>query len=256
MDLKTTIVVPTYNEANNIADLVREIFRACPAATILIVDDNSPDGTGAIAEKLAATFPSISVMHRPRKAGLGSAYVQGFTRAMQDGADLIIEMDADLSHDPAEIPAFLEAAKDADAVIGSRYNKGVRVLGWRFRRLLLSKMANVFVSHIMIYPRIDDYTSGFRCYRRAVLEAIDLRTIKSDGYAFQIEMTYRANKQGFRVKEMPIVFHERASGMSKISSGVIGEAFRLTFRCRAKFLDILKVLASNYRKYLFLDIDE
>jgi dolichol-phosphate mannosyltransferase len=250
--MKATIVIPTYNEADSLAGLVEAIFQFCPAAAILIVDDNSPDGTGAIADTLAARFPAVSVIHRTRKAGLGTAYVEGFRRALRDGAEIIFEMDADLSHDPADLPAFLEAARQADVVIGSRYKDGVRVLGWRFRRLFLSKMANIFVSHIMVHPRVDDYTSGYRCYRRAVLEAIDLQTIRSDGYAFQIEMAYRAHKHGFSVVEIPIIFRERAAGISKISRNVVSEAFRLTLRNHAPLRDILRVLAFSYKKYLFL----
>ncbi len=161
-------------------------------------------------------------------------------------------MDADLSHDPADLPAFLEAARQADVVIGSRYKDGVRVLGWRFRRLFLSKMANIFVSHIMVHPRVDDYTSGYRCYRRAVLEAINLQTIRSDGYAFQIEMAHRAYCHGFTVVETPIIFHERVCGVSKISRNVVSEAFRLTLRHHAPLRDIGRVLATSYKKYLFL----
>ncbi len=250
--MKTTIVIPTYNEAGNLERLVPGIFQACPEAAILIVDDNSPDGTGALADKLATQFPAISVIHRPRKAGLGTAYVEGFIRALKDGAEIIFEMDADLSHDPADIPAFLEAARTADMVIGSRYKDGVRVLGWRFRRLFLSKMANIFVSHVMIYPRADDYSSGYRCYRRAVLEKIRLRTIISDGYAFQIEMAHLAHKQGFKVEEIPIIFRERIAGSSKISPHVVREAFWLTLRYRAPLGDIIRLIGTVYKKYLYM----
>lgn len=251
--MKTFIVTPTYNEYENIRKLVPAVLDVHPEAEIVIVDDNSPDGTGHLADQLMQEHPGVHVIHRPEKAGLGTAYVTGFKYALDKGADCVFEMDADFSHDPREIPSFLTAIRESDVVIGSRYMNGVRVEGWRFRRLLLSKFANIFVSHLMIYPPIKDYTAGYRCYRRSVLEAIDLDAVQSDGYAFQIEMTWRANRHGFRITEIPIIFRERENGFSKISRQVVREAVLITLKHRAPLRDILRVIASNYRRYLFLE---
>jgi dolichol-phosphate mannosyltransferase len=247
------IIIPTYNEAENLENLINQILVLHPTVNIIVVDDNSPDGTGEIVEALSHKDHRINVVHRHRKSGLGTAYVEGFKQALDKHADIIFEMDADFSHDPNDLQDFFEAIKTADLVIGSRYVGGVRVLGWRFRRLFVSKMANIFVSHVMVNPRIDDYTAGYRCYRRKVLESIDLNNIYSDGYAFQIEMTHLAFQKGFRVTEIPIVFKERESGISKISRNVVWEAFWLTLRLRAPITEITKTLALSYRKYLFLD---
>lgn len=246
--MTATIVIPTYNEADNIEDLVRKIFRLHPQMNLIIVDDNSPDGTGKIADRLSWEFPNVSVLHRPQKAGLGRAYVAGFKEALKRGADIIFEMDADFSHHPKYLRWFLAKIEKADLVIGSRYLDGVRVEGWRFRRLLFSKLANIFVSYLMVRP-VWDFTSGYRCYRRAVLESIDLEQVKSDGYAFQIEMTYLAFKNGFRVREIPILFKERREGYSKISRRVIWEALWLTWKCRAGFSEIMKHLVFLFRDY-------
>ena len=250
--MKSVIVLPTYNEANNLQKLVVRIFQDYPQIHLIIVDDNSPDGTGAMADRLAEQYPSIQVIHRPGKAGLGSAYIIGFKRALLEGADLIFEMDADFSHDPKYLKDFLKTIETADVVIGSRYIDGVRVAGWRFRRLLLSKVANMFVSYIMVKP-IWDFTAGFRCYRRKVLESIELDKVKSDGYAFQIEMTYLAFEHGFRVIEIPILFKERIDGVSKISRNIVWEAFWLTWKCHAPILEIIKHLSylfKDYRKFV------
>ena len=230
--MKTYIVVPTFNEADNLSSLVETVILLYPQINIIIVDDNSQDGTGEIAEKISQKHSSVDVIHRPFKSGLGTAYVAGFRKALTDGAELIFEMDGDLSHDPKYIDDFVEAIQNADLVIGSRYINGVRVEGWRFRRLLLSKLANIYVSHIMVKP-LWDFTGGYRCYRRKVLEAIDLNSIKSDGYAFQIEMTYLTYKHNFRIVEIPILFREREKGYSKLSKGVVMEAIWLTLKCRA-----------------------
>lgn len=246
--MSTFIVIPTYNEADNLEPLVHRILVAYPEFRIVVVDDNSPDGTGIIADRLAEKNDHIDVIHRPEKKGLGTAYVAGFKYAIEHGAELIFEMDADFSHDPIYLDVFLEAAQTADLVIGSRYINGVRVEGWRFRRLLLSKFANIFVSYIMVRP-VWDFTAGFRCYRRCVLEAIDLGTIRSDGYAFQIEMTYHAFENGFRVREIPILFKERQHGASKISRRVIMEAFWMTFVCRASIWQIIKHLSFLFKDY-------
>ncbi len=244
------IVIPTYNEATNLAPLVQKILSRHPDFSIIIVDDNSPDGTGKIADRLAEQHPSCSVIHQPNKTGLGKAYIKGFKEALKMDADPIFEMDADFSHDPRYLDDFLEAIKYYDLVIGSRYINGVRVEGWKFRRLLLSKIANIYVSYLMVKP-IWDFTAGYRCYRRSVLERFNLDKIQSDGYAFQIEMTYLAFKHGFKVREIPILFKEREHGFSKISRSVIWEAFWLTLRCRAPLLEIIKHL-----QFIFKDYDE
>ena len=241
------IVIPTYDEKKNIERLVHTIFEIKPDFYITIVDDNSPDGTGQIADNLAKTYQSVHVIHRPKKQGLGPAYVEGFKYALSSGADYIFEMDADFSHDPHRLPDFLEAIEDYDLVLGSRYLNGVRVEGWRFRRLLLSKFANIYASYIMVLP-IWDFTGGFRCYRREVLESIALDQIHSDGYAFQIEMLYYTYKNGFHIKEIPFLFRERAHGFSKISRHVVWEAFWLVLRFHAPLREIF-----NHLRYLFND---
>jgi len=246
--MKTFIFIPTYNEAVNLERLVGQIFTLHPDFHILIVDDNSPDGTGDIAEGLRQENSHIHVIHRPKKTGLGTAYIEGFKQALSLGADLIFEMDADFSHDPKYLQDFVKTTQTADLVIGSRYMNGVRVEGWRFRRLVLSKFANMYVSYIMVTP-VWDFTAGFRCYRRKVLESIDLNSVKSDGYAFQIEMTYLAFKHGFRVAEIPILFKEREGGYSKIGRNIIWEAFWLTLRCRASIWEIIKHLNFLFKDY-------
>lgn len=246
--MKTYIVIPTYNEAANLEALVGQIYTLHPDFNIIIVDDNSPDGTGRIADSLSVKYPSLSAIHRPRKQGLGSAYVEGFKKALSQGADLIFEMDADFSHDPKYLNEFLQTIQKADLVIGSRYIDGVRVEGWRFRRLLLSKFANMYVSYIMVKP-VWDFTAGFRCYRRKVLESFNLNEIRSDGYAFQIEMTYLTFKNNFKVREIPIIFKEREHGYSKISRKVVREAIWLTLKCRAPILEIIKHLSFLFKDY-------
>lgn len=246
--MKTFIVMPTYNEADNLERMASSIFGKHPDFNMIIVDDNSPDGTGAIADRLAREDSRVHVIHRPKKAGLGTAYVRGFKEALAMDADLIFEMDADFSHDVKYLADFIEASKESDLVIGSRYLNGVRVEGWRFRRLLLSKFANIYVSYVVVKP-VWDFTAGFRCYRRDVLAAIDLDSVRSDGYAFQIEMTYLTFKHGFRVKEIPITFKEREHGYSKISRRVIWEAFWVTLKCRAPILEIIKHLSFLFKDY-------
>lgn len=248
--MKVFIVVPTYNEAENIRDFINTIFNLHPGFNILVIDDNSPDGTGKIVEELSKKDCRIRVIHRPGKMGLGTAYSSGFKHALQLGADLIFEMDADFSHGPEYLSNFIEAAKDYDLVIGSRYVNGVRVEGWRFRRLLLSKFANIFVSYMLVLP-VWDFTAGYRCYHRQVLEKMDLDKVKSDGYAFQIEMTYFAFKNNFKVLEIPIIFRERKSGESKISRNIVKEAFWMTLRLRASLREIL-----GHFSYLFKDYNE
>lgn len=246
--MNATIVIPTYNEAENIESLIRQILELHPDFNIIVVDDNSPDGTGKIADTLAQKDNRIGAIHRLKKLGLGSAYVEGFKKALADGADLIFEMDADFSHNPHYLHDFLTASKSADLVIGSRYVNGVRVEGWRFRRLLMSKLANMYVSYITAKP-LWDFTAGFRCYRRHVLERFDLNNVESDGYAFQIEMTHLAFQHGFKVVEIPITFRERANGVSKISGNVMWEAFWLTLKYHAPLREMFQRLSYIFKDY-------
>ena len=246
--MRVYIVIPTYDEVKNLSKLAGAIFTFHPEVNIIVIDDNSPDGTGEIADLLSRKYPRLDVIHRARKAGLGTAYVEGFKQALEKGADLIIEMDADFSHGPEYLKELIDASIKADVVIGSRYVNGVRVEGWRFRRLLLSKLANIFVSFVMVRP-VWDFTAGFRCYNRKVLESIDLDRISSDGYAFQIEMTHRVFEHGFKVLEVPIIFRERVNGYSKISRKVIWEAFWITLKCRAPLLKIFKHLSFLFKDY-------
>jgi len=246
--MKVYVIIPTYNEAENLESIVERVLSLHPMFNIIVVDDNSPDGTGKIADDLSKKDHRIHAIHRPNKAGLGTAYIKGFKEALAKGADLIFEMDADFSHDPKYLQDFMEASKRADLVIGSRYVNGVRVEGWRFRRLLLSKFANMYVSYVMVRP-VWDFTAGFRCYRRKVLESMEIDNVKSDGYAFQIEMTYLTFKNGFKVLEIPIIFREREHGYSKISRKVVWEAFWLALKCHAPILEILKHLSFLFKDY-------
>ncbi len=229
--MKSLIIIPTYKEKENIERLVRTLFDLGQEIEILIVDDNSPDGTGDIADRLAAQDDRVHVLHRPGKLGLGSAYIQGFKFALDHGYDLIFEMDADFSHDPSYIPHFLEKIGECDLVLGSRYVQGVNVINWPMSRLLLSYFANFYTRIITGLP-VKDATGGFKCYRRSVLQAIDLDNVKSDGYSFQIEMTFKCWKKGFRISEMPIIFYERQRGHSKMSKKIVREAVVMVWRLR------------------------
>jgi dolichol-phosphate mannosyltransferase len=217
------IVVPTYNEEQNIEPMISALMEAGPHVGVLIVDDNSPDGTAARVEAIAAQNPRVRLLARPAKMGLGSAYIAGFRDAMEHGARIIVQMDADFSHDPRYVPDLLKAVENCDVVIGSRYLTGVNVVNWPIQRLLLSYFANFYTRVVTGLP-VHDATSGFKCFRREVLEAIDLDRIISDGYCFQIETTFRAWRKGFRIVEIPIVFVERHSGTSKMSKHIIWEA--------------------------------
>ena len=233
--MKAMVIIPTYNEAENLEKLIASIRALPDFFEITIVDDNSPDGTGKLAEKIAASDPGVHVLHRTGKLGLGTAYVEGFKYALRNGVEAVIEMDADFSHDPMELPNFIARLQQgADVVIGSRYVNGVRVLNWSFKRLLLSKMATLYVDLVtgMGSETITDATAGFKCYRRKVLETIDLDRIHSNGYAFQIEMKYRAHKKGFRLAEIPITFNDRHVGQSKMSRRIIFEALWIAWRLR------------------------
>ncbi|HEX3513828.1 MAG TPA: polyprenol monophosphomannose synthase [Trebonia sp.] len=218
------MVMPTYNERQNLEIIVGRIREAVPDADLLVVDDNSPDGTGDLADKLAESDPRVDVLHRTQKAGLGRAYVAGFTLALESGYDLIVEMDADGSHRPEDLPKLLATSKQADAVIGSRYVPGGTVVNWPKSREFLSKGANLY-NRIMLGVQVKDATGGFRVYRAATLRRIDLNGIESAGYCFQIDMTLRVLQAGMTITEVPITFVERERGASKMSRTVIFEAF-------------------------------
>jgi len=235
--VKALVIVPTYNEAENIPELVPRILEQDPGMEILVVDDNSTDGTGALVDELRKTEPRLHVLHRPRKLGLGTAYVAGFRFALEHKYDLVFEMDADFSHDPDSIPAFLDAVKDADLVLGSRYLNGVTVVNWPLSRLILSYGANLYTRLITGMP-IKDATGGFKCFRRATLEAINLDRVRSDGYGFQIEMNFKAWRKGLRIKEIPILFVDRRVGISKMNRKIIWEAMWLVWKMR--FLDVMR----------------
>jgi len=229
--VKAIVIIPTYNEKGNIAKLAGEILAQHPDIHILFVDDNSPDGTGLLADELAAANNRISVIHRPGKLGLGSAYCEGFRKAMELGADYLIEMDADFSHDPSILPLFLETIKVSDLVIGSRYLNGVSVVNWPLRRLMLSYFASIYTRFITGLD-IMDCTSGFKCFRRSTIEAINLDAITSDGYSFQIEMNYRCKEKGFRIVEVPIIFIDRHAGSSKMSRKIVCEAVFMVWKLK------------------------
>jgi dolichol-phosphate mannosyltransferase len=216
-----TVCLPTYNERDNLERMVRALGRH--DVRVLVIDDDSPDGTGAIADRLAAELPYVEVLHRPRKEGLGPAYVAGFRAALENGAELVLEMDCDFSHDPADVPRLIGAAADADLVLGSRYVRGGRIGNWGALRRLVSVGGSLY-ARVVLGSSIRDLTGGFKCYRRAVLETIDLDAVSSRGYAFQIETTYRALRAGFRVVEIPITFLDREVGGSKMSRAIVLEA--------------------------------
>lgn len=218
------LVVPTYNEADNIEPLVRAVREHLPASRcVLIVDDGSPDGTGEIADRMAAAHDDVEVLHRAAKGGLGPAYVAGFQRALAAGARLVAQMDADFSHDPADLPRLLAALEGADLVLGSRYVPGGGVTDWGPLRRMISRGGSAY-ARLVLGVGIRDLTGGFKVYRREVLEAIDLPSLAALGYAFQVETTYRALRAGFRVAEVPIVFRDRRVGQSKMSAGIVFEA--------------------------------
>lgn len=228
---KTLIVTPTYNEADNIEKFVKEVLKQAPEIEVLVVDDNSPDGTGDIVDKLKKEDSRIHVIHRAGKKGLGTAYVEGFRYAIQNKFDYIFEMDADFSHDPSEIPTFLKMIESCDLVLGSRYTNGVRVINWPIRRLILSYGANVYTRIITGMP-VKDATGGFKCFRRKVLEAINLDKIHSNGYAFQIEMNFKSWCKGFKLCEHPIIFMDRRSGTSKMSKKIVYEAVFMVWKLK------------------------
>jgi dolichol-phosphate mannosyltransferase len=217
------VVIPTYNEADNIEAILTAVTTAVPEASVLVVDDGSPDGTAELVEKAVEADPRIHLLRGEGKRGLGQAYIAGFHWGLDRGYGLFVEMDADFSHDPAAIPDLLGAAAETDVVVGSRYIPGGGVVGWSKRRHLLSRAGNVYARLVLGFA-VKDATGGFRCYRRAVLEAVDLPGVRSNGYAFQIDMTYRAWRRGFRLAEVPITFRERELGTSKMSGSIVREA--------------------------------
>ncbi len=229
--MKALIVMPTYNERENITPIVEEILRAAPQVDILIVDDHSPDGTGEVADALHERIPNVSVLHRAGKLGLGTAYLAGFRYALEHGYDLVFEMDADFSHDPRYLPEFLAEAELADLVIGSRYVRGGGTPNWSPLRRFISGGGNIFARVVLGLP-IKDATAGYRCYRREVLAALDLDNITSQGYAFQVEMAYQTLRHGFRVHEVPIIFVDRRVGKSKMSRKIFIEGFLYVLRAR------------------------
>jgi dolichol-phosphate mannosyltransferase len=229
--VKSLIVIPTYNERENIASLVDDVLRCVPTMDLLIIDDNSPDGTGQVIDEMRERDPRIHVLHREGKLGLGTAYVRGFQYAIEQGYDLVFEMDADYSHDPRYLPRFLETAEQADLVIGSRYIAGGGTPNWSPLRRFISGGGNIFARAVLGIP-IHDCTSGYRCYRTAALRTLNLSAIRAQGYAFQVELAYNFWKSGYRVREVPIIFVDRRVGKSKMSRKIFAEAFLWVLRTR------------------------
>ena len=229
---RALVVIPTYNEAPNLLNIVPQVLSQDPRLDVLVVDDNSPDGTGRMADELAAANPRVHVLHREGKLGLGTAYIRGFRWALERTYDCVFEMDADFSHDPVHLKEFLKAIEGADVVLGSRYLDGkVTVVNWPMGRLMLSYCANIYARWITGL-RIWDLTGGFKCFRRHVLETIDLSQVRSNGYAFQIEMSVRAWRKGFKLREIPIVFVDRTEGQSKMNRAIVREAVWMVPRLR------------------------
>jgi dolichol-phosphate mannosyltransferase len=228
---KSLVIIPTYNERKNIQILTHQILELYPNMDILVVDDNSPDGTGDFIKEMGFKDKRIRLIQRPRKMGLGTAYVAGFKYMLENNYELAIQMDADFSHDPTEIKTFIELTKENDLIIGSRYIQGVNVINWPMRRLLLSYFANMYTKVITGLP-VNDCTGGFKCFKREVLASIDLDSVKSNGYSFQIEMNYRTWKNGFKIIETPIVFTDRTEGHSKMSKQIVYEAVFMVWKLR------------------------
>lgn len=232
-DKRALIIIPTYNERENLPEVLRRVLAKSDDLDVLVVDDNSLDGTGDLADELARQNPRLKVLHRAGKQGLGTAYIAGFKYALENGYKYIFEMDADLSHDPDEIPRFLEAIKNAHLVIGSRYINGVNVVNWPLSRLLLSYFASLY-TRLMTGMPVRDATSGYKCYRCELLENIDLYNIQTSGYGFQLEMKWRAWTAGYIIKEIPIVFVDRTVGKSKMSKAIVREAMVLVWKLGLK----------------------
>lgn len=234
--MKALIIIPTYNEKDNISRIAEEIFKntentVAEEINILVVDDGSPDGTGEVVKDMMKNDSRVHLMEREKKLGLGTAYVAGFKYALENGYDYVFEMDADFSHDPRELPNFLREIKEYDLVLGSRYIKGVNVVNWPLRRLLLSYGANVYTRIITGIP-IKDSTGGFKCFRKEVLENINFDNVKSNGYSFQIEVNYKVWKKKFKIKEIPIIFVDRTEGESKMSKKIVREAIFMVWKLR------------------------
>ncbi|MGH7976971.1 MAG: polyprenol monophosphomannose synthase [Limisphaerales bacterium] len=227
----TLIIVPTFNERENLPRMAQKLLSLPAKVDLLVVDDNSPDGTGKIADELAAKHPEIHVLHRAEKNGLGRAYISGFKWALERGYEFVFEMDCDFSHDPDDIPKFLVAAKteNADLVLGSRYSGGIRVINWPLARLMLSRFAGKYVKLVTGMP-FSDPTGGYKCFRRRTLQALKLDQVRSNGYSFQIELTNKLWRQGFKIVEVPIIFTERERGQSKMDKGIVTEAFWMVWR--------------------------
>jgi dolichol-phosphate mannosyltransferase len=226
---ETLVIVPSYNERENLPRVAQRLMSLPVPVDMLVVDGNSPDGTGQVADELAAKNPRIHVLHEREKSGLGRAYIAGFKWALANNYEFIFEMDCDISHNPDDIPAFLEAARDSDLVLGSRYVGGIRVMNWPLRRLMLSRFAGKYVMFVTGMP-FTDPTGGYKCFRRCALQALDFDKIQCYGYGFQIELTNKLWREGFKVVEVPIVFTERTHGQSKMRGGIINEAFWLVWR--------------------------
>jgi len=232
-DERTLVIIPTYNEEENIRSVIELALAQAPNVDVLVVDDNSPDGTAGIVTEFAKTNPRVQLMSRASKLGLGTAYIAGFKWGLSQGYGFLVEMDADFSHDPREIPHMQKAMEHPDLVLGSRYINGIRVVNWPLSRLFLSRGASYYVRIITGLP-VHDPTAGFKCFRRSVLEAIDLDAVRSNGYAFQIEMTYEAWMKGFRVREIPITFTDRYAGQSKMSGHIVREALWMVWALAVK----------------------
>ena len=232
MSERALVIVPTYNERENIERLIATVLAQDASLDILVVDDGSPDGTGEIVDRIAEQNPRVHAVHRPKKMGLGTAYLTGFRWALERDYAYVFEMDADFSHDPAHLPQYLNAIQDCDLVLGSRYRNGrVTVVNWPMTRLLLSYFANIY-ARVVTGLELGDATGGFKCFRRSVLEAIPLDEVRSNGYAFQIEMSFRAVRKNFRITEIPIVFVDRTDGVSKMSKHIVREAIWMVWRLR------------------------
>jgi dolichol-phosphate mannosyltransferase len=229
--MKCLVVLPTYNEQENLPNIVPAVLSQGPHFDVLVVDDNSPDGTGRLADELAAAEPRVSVLHRDEKRGLGTAYVAGFKQALARGYDFVFEMDADFSHDPADLPRLLEAAQQADVAIGSRWVPGGGAPNWSWLRVFISRGGSVYSRLILGLP-VADLTSGFKCFRREVLATLNLDAIGSNGYAFQVEVNYLCSRRGYRIAEVPIVFVDRRVGKSKMSGGIVAEAMLMVLKYR------------------------
>ncbi len=233
---ETLVIIPTYDEKSNVGPVSRAVLQVLPDAHLLFVDDNSPDGTGRLLDEMAEADPRIRVLHKPAKSGLGRAYITGFKWALQRDYEYIFEMDADFSHDPNDLPRFLEACnrEAADLVLGSRYVDGIRITNWPLSRLMLSKSAAWYVRLVTGMP-VTDPTGGFKCYRRHVLAAIDLDLIESNGYSFQVEMSHTVWLKGFKIVEVPIVFEDRRAGYSKMSTAIFKEALWLVWKLAFRY---------------------